>query len=128
RQPELEIIIDHIAKPAIHAGRIEPEWRKHMLELANRNHVTGVKFSGIATEFPADQAVDLPTLRAYFEATLEIFGIGRVMFGSDWPVCLLRMESYAEWAEIVRDLVSALSPSEQDAIVATNARRIYGLT
>ncbi len=127
RQPELEMILDHIAKPAIRSGRVEPEWRKHMRELAKREQVTGVKFSGIATEFPADQPVDLPTLRAYFEETLAIFGSRRVMFGSDWPVCLLRMESYAAWAEIVRDLVSGLSPDEQDAILATNARRIYGL-
>lgn len=127
RQPKLEMIIDHIAKPAIRPGRVEPEWRRSMRELAEREHVTGVKLSGVATEFPADQTVDVATLRAYFETTLEIFGIERVMFGSDWPVCLLRMESYAAWVEIVRELVSELSPGEQDAILTTNARRIYGL-
>jgi L-fuconolactonase len=128
RQPALEIIVDHLAKPKIQPFNVDPQWRKDMRELAKRPNIAGVKFSGLATEFPASEPVDQETVCAYFDATLEIFGSSRVMFGSDWPVCLLRLDSCAQWAESVRQLVSGLSASEQDAILSSNARRIYGLT
>jgi len=127
RQPELGIILDHLAKPEVSPGRIEPDWRRGMRELAKRDHLLGVKFSGLATEFPEDAAVDPDTVRAYFEETLEIFGPGRVMFGTDWPVCLLRIENYADWAATVRDLVASLSDSEREAILHANATRAYNL-
>lgn len=125
RQPDLGIIIDHIAKPAARSGRIEPQWRDGMRELAKRPNVIGVKFSGLLTEFP-DGDGDAQTVAAYFEETLEIFGAGRVMFGTDWPVCLLRT-SYQEWTERVRLLTSCLSTSDRDSILADNAIRCYSL-
>ena len=59
-------------------------------------------------------------------ATLEIFGPRRVMFGTDWPVCLLRLP-HASWTSSVRELVSPLSRDEQVEILSGNARRIYAL-
>ena len=49
------------------------------------------------------------------------------MFGSDWPVCLLRIDSYQKWADMVRGFVSRLSSDESDAILNDNVVRIYGL-
>jgi len=127
RQPELGIIVDHIAKPEARNGRVEAEWRSGMKELAKRENVLGVKFSGLVTEFNSDPEIDPETVRAYFQETLEIFGADRVMFGTDWPVCLLRLDSYQAWADTVRDFVSALSPSEQKAILLTNGEKSYNL-
>lgn len=128
RQPELGIIIDHIAKPEAHNGRIESDWRSGMKELAKRDNVLGVKFSGLVTEFNADPEIDPDTVKAYFEETLEIFGADRVMFGTDWPVCLLRIESYQKWAETVQALVSSLSVDEQAQILQSNGESAYKLS
>lgn len=127
RQPKLEFVVDHLAKPEARNGRIEPEWRRGMKELARRDNIRGVKFSGLATEFNHDPEIDPETVRAYFEETLEIFGSARVLFGTDWPVCLLRIASYREWAETVRSLASSLSPDEQTQIHRTNGESAYHL-
>lgn len=127
RQPELGIIIDHIAKPEAHNGRIEADWRSGMKKIAKRDNILGVKFSGLVTEFNADPEIDPDTVKAYFEETLEIFGADRVMFGTDWPVCLLRIESYQKWAETVQALVSSLSSDEQAQILKSNGESAYKL-
>lgn len=127
RQPELGMIIDHIAKPKAQKGRVEHEWRSGMKELAKRENILGVKFSGLATEFPKDDEIDPDTIRAYFEETLEIFGAERVMFGTDWPVCLLRLDSYKQWAATVIMLTSSLSGNEKDLILKKNGETAYQL-
>ena len=126
RQPDLGIIIDHLAKPEIRNGKIDPAWRAGMAEMAKRENIIGVKISGMVTEV-LDPQIDGATLRAYVEETLELFGADRLMFGTDWPVCLLRIDSYQSWAETVRDFVSSLSTDDQDAILHDNAVRIYDL-
>lgn len=126
RQPDLGIIIDHIAKPEIQPGRIEADWKRGMRELAARDNILGVKFSGVATEFPEGD-IDPDTVRAYFLESLEIFGADRLMFGTDWPVCLFRIDSYKLWADTVRDLVATLSDDEQQAVLAGNCKRAYQL-
>jgi len=126
RQANLGIIIDHLAKPEIHNGKINPAWKAGMTKLAKRDNILGVKISGLVNEV-LDAEIDEPTLRAYFDETLEIFGSDRLMFGSDWPVCLLRIDSYQKWADMVRGFVSRLSSDESDAILNDNVVRIYGL-
>ena len=81
RQPELGMVVDHIAKPEAKNGRVEGDWKKGMREMAKRENILGVKFSGLATEFNDDPEIDPETVRAYFLETLEIFGAERVMFG-----------------------------------------------
>ena len=127
RQPELGMIIDHIAKPKAQKGRVEHEWRSGMKELAKRENILGVKFSGLATEFPKEDEIDPDTIRAYFEETLEIFGVERVMFGTDWPVCLLRLDSYKQWADTIIILTSSLSGNEKDLILEKNGETAYQL-
>ena len=126
RQPDLGIIIDHIAKPEIRKGRIDPTWKAGMAELAKRDNILGVKISGMVNEV-VEAEIDEATLRAYFDETLTLFGPDRVLFGTDWPVCLLRIESYQAWADMVRGFVRALMPDEQGAILHDNAIRIYNL-
>ncbi|MDA1006111.1 MAG: amidohydrolase family protein, partial [Verrucomicrobia bacterium] len=119
RQPKLGIIIDHIAKPEVKNGRIDSSWKRDMQELAKRDNILGVKFSGLVTEFPEGD-IDPHTIRAYFEESLRIFGPDKLMFGTDWPVCLLRIDSYQAWADTVRDLLAPLTPDEQTSIATTN--------
>ena len=126
RQPDLGIIIDHIAKPEIRKGKIDPDWKADMTELAKRDNILGVKISGMVTEV-LDPEIDEATLRAYFEECLALFGPDRLMFGTDWPVCLLRIDSYHAWADMVRGFVSGLTEDESEAILHDNAVRIYGL-
>jgi L-fuconolactonase len=125
RQPELPIILNHIAKPEARNGRIESAWREGMRELAKRDNVIGVKFSGLLTEFPEGEG-DAETVAAYFQETLEIFGAKKAMFGTDWPVCLLRT-GYKDWADTVRGLTNLLAESEREAIRSGNAKRCYSI-
>jgi L-fuconolactonase len=127
-QPQLGFIVDHIAKPEAKNGSIEAGWRSGMKELAKRENVLGVKFSGLVTEFNQDSEIDPLTVANYFEETLEIFGSDRVMFGTDWPVCLLRIDSYQTWSEAVKELTSSLSAHEQDAILMKNGEKTYQLS
>ncbi len=127
RQPELGIIIDHLAKPNARNGQIEKDWQVGMKEIAKRDHVLGVKFSGLATEFSNDAPIDPDTIRAYFLETLEIFGPKRVMLGTDWPVCLLRLDSYPDWIRTVTSLVASLSHDEQEQILTKNGESAYQL-
>jgi L-fuconolactonase len=126
RQPELAFIVNHIAKPEARNGRIESSWRNGMKELAKRDNVIGVKFSGLLTEFPESEG-DIETVAAYFNETLEIFGPGNVMFGTDWPVCLLRTK-YSEWVETFRSLTNDLSEEERVALHGVNAEICYRLS
>lgn len=127
KQPELGFIVDHIAKPEARNGQVEKAWRRGMKELAKRDNVLGVKFSGLVTEFNQDDIIDPNTIRSYFEETLEIFGSDRVMFGTDWPVCLLKINEYREWSETVRNLASSLSSDEQLKILLRNGEEAYQL-
>lgn len=126
RHPDQPFVIDHIAKPVIHNGRIEDEWRKGMAALAERENVTAVKISGMVTEVTNDK-VNHATLKDYVDETLGMFGSKRVCFGTDWPVCLLRIDSYVDWATSVRNYVAELSADEQAAILHETCAEAYGL-
>lgn len=124
RHSNLPMILDHIAKPVISKGQFDDTWKRDFIELARRDNVT-CKFSGVATEVQ-DSEWDIETIRPYFDVALEAFGPSRLMFGSDWPVCLLATE-YSRWLGGVRELTSKLSQSEQADFYGENAVRQYGL-
>ena len=126
RHPGQSFVIDHIAKPVIHNGRIEDEWQHGMTALAERDNVNSVKISGMVTEV-TDSQIDEATLKNYFEKSLEIFGPERLCFGTDWPVCLLRIDSYVDWANSVRGYVADLTGEEQHAILQENCEKAYRL-
>ncbi len=122
RHPGQMFVVDHIAKPLIKDNVISP-WRDNIAELATRENVY-CKISGMVTE--ADWAAwTEDQLAPYFDAALDAFGPGRLMFGSDWPVCLVACE-YGRWHRIVSDW-AALSPSEQERILGGTAVEAYGL-
>ena len=123
RHPEQRFILDHIAKPEIRQER-PGEWEKNLRELARRPQVS-VKFSGVVTEVK-ENAWSVELLRPYFETVLEAFGPTRAMFGSDWPVCLLR-SGYAAWVKAVRELAGTLTTAEAEAFFSGTARVSYQL-
>lgn len=123
RHPRQAFILDHIAKPRIRDGQISP-WRENLRELARRPNIC-CKISGMVTEAdPANWAAD--TLRPYLDTVLEAFGPQRLMFGSDWPVCLLGA-TYARWHGVVENFIKPLSAVEQAAIRGGTAIKVYGL-
>ena len=93
---------------------------------AEREHVTAVKISGMVTEV-TDDKLDETTLKNYLCETLELFGPKRICFGTDWPVCLLRIDSYKDWADSVRSYVAELSENEQSAILTDTCKAAYRL-
>ena len=123
RHPNQLFVLDHIAKPAIRSGALEP-WATGMKELARRPNVY-CKMSGVVTE--ADyQSWTYDQIRPYLQAALEAFTPARIMFGSDWPVCRVAT-TYAGWVQTVERLTAALSTDERDAIFRRNAVRAYNL-
>lgn len=122
QHPGIRMVLDHVAKPSIRKGEFDQTWAQNIRELAKREHVT-CKISGMATEV-LDDAWNESILRPYFETVLEAFGPQRLMFGSDWPVCLMRT-SHALWLEVVREWISSLSDAEQRAIMGETAEKVY---
>jgi L-fuconolactonase len=123
RHPSQLFVLDHVAKPRIGEGLLSP-WRENIRELARRQNVY-CKISGMVTE--ADWRRWTPKqLRPYYDVVLEVFGPRRLMFGSDWPVCLLACE-YRRWKDIVSDYIAALSPAEQQRILGETAIEAYRL-
>jgi L-fuconolactonase len=121
--PELTFVLDHLSKPPIRTGGLEP-WADRLRALGRLPNVA-CKLSGMVTEADPERwkAADL---RPYADIVLEAFGPERVMFGSDWPVCLLAA-SYGRIVEVARELTSHLSEAEQDAVFGGTAARAYGV-
>lgn len=128
RHPNLRLVLDHIAKPKIDPQAFDGAWEKNIRELAKRPHVT-CKFSGVATEIrPSDSDQwSIDDIRRYWDVVLDAFTPTRLMFGSDWPVCLLRT-SHHRWLETVRELALSLSPAEQTQLFSKTAIDTYNLS
>lgn len=124
RHPEQAFILDHIAKPTIRGNEFDLEWEKNIRELAKRPNVM-CKFSGVVTEV-RDEAWSPATVQRYWDVAWDAFGAERLMYGSDWPVCLLKTE-YSRWVATVEQLASSLSIQEKKNFWALNAIRGYNL-
>ena len=123
RVPDLRCVVDHIAKPYIAQGQIEP-WLKGMQTLA-QIPTMHVKLSGMITEatIPGWKSADLVP---YVQHVLGLFGPQRSMFGSDWPVCLLA----GSWKEVLAAFTQAAGPipqAERNEFLGDTAVRFYGL-
>ncbi|MFK5922921.1 MAG: amidohydrolase family protein [Verrucomicrobiota bacterium] len=123
QHPDQVFILDHLAKPEIKSTTPDPGWVKNIKNLARRGHVF-CKISGLVTEVPTSMKWTPDLLRPYFEVALEAFGPQRLMFGSDWPVALLRC-NYSDWFQTVSDFSARLTPAEQQALFGHNAARAY---
>jgi L-fuconolactonase len=121
--PGLQFVLDHIAKPRIADGK-DPEWRAHMPALAALPNVA-VKLSGMVTE--ANWATWTPAdLRPFVASVVDWFGVGRLLFGSDWPVCLLAT-SYGGAIGGLEEALGPLTPDDMAHIFGMNAIRVYRL-
>lgn len=121
--PEQRFVIDHMAKPEIKAnGRMA--WARQMRTIAQNPNVF-CKISGLVTEanWHTWKSGDF---KPYLDVVFEAFGAERLMFGSDWPVCLLAA-SYRQVKEIVEDYVHDFSTDQKNKIFGENAARFYGL-
>lgn len=121
--PQQRFVVDHVAKPTIKDGKID-EWKTGMQQLAKHKNVY-CKISGMVTEadwknWTAEQ------LKPYIDVVVESFGIDRIMYGSDWPVCLVA-STYNKWIETVKDYFSAYSAEDQEKVFSGNAIKFYQL-
>lgn len=121
RLPEQAFVLDHIGKPEIRLGH-RGGWKQQIRELAAQPNVH-CKLSGIVTE--ADWKTWTPEqCKPYLDAVFEAFGPKRLMFGSDWPVCLLAA-NYRQVLDLINDYTAQCAPEEQDAIMGMNATLFY---
>jgi L-fuconolactonase len=122
--PNNKFVIDHIAKPDIKNGSIG-KWSNYMKVIAQYPNVY-MKISGMTTEadWTGWQKEDF---YIYLDHILGAFGVDRVMYGSDWPVCLLAA-TYAQQLDILKSYTLKLSSTEQEKIFHTNAVNFYGLS
>jgi L-fuconolactonase len=118
--PELRFVVDHIAKPPIASGELEP-WASGLRQLAGLEHVT-CKLSGLVTEADWDSWRPDDVL-PYASRVVEWFGVERLLFGSDWPVCTLAA-SYDAVVSLAERLVGATD----ERVFGRNAERVYGIS
>lgn len=121
--PNLQFVLDHIAKPRIADGQ-DVAWQEQMPAMAALPNVA-VKLSGMVIE--ADWASWTPAdLRPFVRSVTDWFGVERLMFGSDWPVCLLAA-SYAGVVNGLEEAIGEQSDDDRGRIFGLNALRVYGL-
>jgi len=119
--PDQPFVVDHIAKPYIKDKKID-EWKKDIKALAEFENVS-CKISGMVTE--ANWKNHSPSdFKPYIDAVVEAFGTDRIMYGSDWPVCLVA-DSYADVFNLVKDYFSSFTASEQERFFGGNAVKFY---
>ena len=121
--PHQKFVIDHLAKPYIKSDEIDG-WKKDIEVIARHTNVY-CKISGFVTE--ADWSKwNRSAFYPYFDTVVEVFGSGRIMFGSDWPVCLVAAE-YKEVVDITKEYFSSFSSDEQEQFFSRNASQFYNL-
>src|SRR5260370_6474126 len=122
RFPNQPFVVDHLAKPSIKAKRFLP-WARHLRTLPENPNVY-CKVSGLVTE--ADwQRWGTDDFKPYLDLAFETFGVERLIFRSDWPVCLLAA-SYRQVVQLIADYTRDLSITDQDKIFGLNAAHFYG--
>ncbi len=127
RHPNQLFILDHLAKPPIATNTLEP-WATHLRDLAQRPNVL-CKLSGLVTETAVEDGRHTWTpaqLTPYLDIVTEAFTPARLLAASDWPVCLAAT-SYPAWFSLLHTHFAPFTPSEREAIFATNAIRAYHL-
>jgi L-fuconolactonase len=123
RCPEVSFVLDHIAKPAIGDGLLEP-WRSQLAEMARMPNVV-CKLSGLITE--ADHgAWTAAQLQPYIDHVVESFGPDRILYGGDWPVAKLAGD-YLQWLTTLEAATAHFSQSERRKLFRDNAKRVYRL-
>lgn len=121
--PNQKFVLDHLGKPYIKNGKIE-NWEENIRKLTKFTNVS-CKLSGFVTEADwGNWKVD--NFKVYFDVIFEAFGVDRILFGSDWPVCQLAAE-YKEVVQIVDNYIGKFSTIQQNKIMGENAVEFYNL-
>ncbi len=121
--PEVRFVLDHIGKPGIRDGLLEP-WRTQLRDMAAEPNVW-CKISGVVTE--ADHRNwGFEDVAPYITHALDCFGFDRAMFGGDWPVSKLATD-YARWVDVVDRVTAGAAPAERLALYRDTATMFYGL-
>ena len=123
RFPDQNFVLDHIAKPSIKSGVVEP-WAQQIKELAANGQVF-CKLSGLATEADWQTWKDVD-MRPYLDAVFSAFGPDRLMFGGDWPVCLLAAD-YRRVLQLINGYIAEFDIEDQKKIMGLNALRFYNI-
>jgi len=121
--PDQKFVLDHMAKPCIRTGEIE-EWSRNIRSLATNRNVY-CKLSGLVTE-ARWKDWQTPDFAPYLDVAFDAFGPDRLMFGSDWPVCLLAA-SYRQVRGLVADYAARLGTEVQEKLFGRNAIEFYQL-
>ena len=121
--PETSFVLDHIGKPGIKAGLLDP-WRAHLREMAGLPNVV-CKLSGLTTEADHD-AWTRDQLRPYIDYVIECFGPDRILYGGDWPVSELA-GSYLQWLATLDLATAGFSPADKRKLFRDNAIKAYRL-
>ncbi|WP_234534733.1 amidohydrolase family protein [Streptomyces shenzhenensis] len=124
RFPELPVVLDHAGKPPLADGELS-DWERNVRVLAGFPHVR-CKVSGLVTEADHEKW-SAAGLRPVWEVLADAFGADRLMFGSDWPVCVLA-GGWNRWASAMDEFLTGASPGETDAVLRRTAARFYGLS
>ena len=123
KSPNNSFVLDHISKPYMAKGEMQP-WADQISEIAACENVC-VKVSGLFTEANW-KSWTTQTFKPYLDHILKSFTPARMMFGSDWPVCLLAA-TYKDTIELMEDFTKDFSKSEQESFWAETAKRVYKL-
>ncbi|WP_030948692.1 amidohydrolase family protein [Streptomyces sp. NRRL S-646] len=123
RLPELPLVLDHAGKPSV-ARRELADWERQLRQLAGHPQVH-CKVSGLATEADHEKWT-ADDIRPVWDVLLSAFGPDRLMFGSDWPVCVLA-GGWNRWAATVEELLDDCSETETRAVLAGTATAFYHL-
>ena len=123
RHPDQVFVLDHVGKPRIRDGSFD-DWNRRLRDLARRPNVY-CKLSGMVTEADWRRWTEAELL-PYLDAALEAFGPRRLMFGSDWPVCLAAVD-YGRWFALVSGYAARLADSERSRVLGGTAVEAYGL-
>jgi L-fuconolactonase len=120
--PDVSFVLDHLGKPAVAAGSLDP-WREDLARIAAHPNVA-CKLSGLTTE--AGPGWDAALLRPYLDHALEVFGPDRCLVGSDWPVLTLTTTTEA-WFDVVIAALEPCTHNERAAVLSGNAGALYGI-
>ena len=123
--PDVQFVLDHISKPYIAKGEIEP-WKSLITELASFENVS-CKISGMVTEAKWNNWKS-EDFAPYVDHIIESFSPQRLMFGSDWPVALLAAPSYSKVVQLAEDLTATMSETENELFWRKNALSAYKIT
>ena len=121
--PNQKFVVDHLAKPYIKDGKIK-DWKADMYQLAQAQNVY-CKVSGMVTEANLKDWKALE-FKPYLDVIFEAFGVDRILYGSDWPVCLLAAE-YQLQLNIVEEYISEFSEEEKEKVMGLNALHFYNI-